>query len=271
MLTIETLDGIQYNIEEYGMRVIDFQIDAPSPRYVTETAEGRDGDIDLGGTYGPRNIRAKFKVKAVDTHDSQLLRNDIFQLFFSHKTFYLISKYEPGKRWKVKTAASFTPSRINHVMSEIEVNFVCNDTYAESIPTTLSLKEWDVDLWQWGMGIEWEDYNYIHNVNSFVIYNASNVVIDPRFMDLVITIKATASEYIELVNQTAGETYRYNGALTTSDTLKIDGIRSTKNNLSVFRQTNKKLITLNPGENQFIVNGTSVIESISFEFRFKYL
>ena len=270
MLTIETLDGIKYNIEEYGMRVIDFQIDAPSPRYVTETAEGRDGDIDLGGTYGPRSIRAKFKVKAVDTHDSQLLRNDIFQLFFSHKTFYLISKYEPGKRWKVKTAASFTPSRINHVMSEIEVNFVCNDTYAESIPTTLSLKEWDADLWQWGMGIEWEDYNYTHTDNNFVIYNAGNVTIDPRFMDLKITINAFAAEYLEIKNTTTGDVWRYNQAANIEDTLIIDGIRTTYNGLSVFRDTNKKLITLAPGENNFEISGSTYF-TMKFEFRFKYL
>lgn len=270
-IKIYKLNGDEINLDSYGLFGLSLIISAPSYSVVKESVDGRAGAINLGKTLQSRQLTVSFKVDANDYSDSLLLRDELFALFNGEEKFYISEAKQPGKRWLVESVSPWTPERYNARTSVVSLDLICDEGLAESVATTLTAKEWDVDMYQWGMGIDWEDYNYTHNVSNFVIYNASNVVIDPRFMDLVITIKATASGYIELINQTTGETYRYDGTLTTSDTLKIDGIRSTKNDLSVFRDTNKKLITLNPGENQFLVNGTSAIESISFEFRFKYL
>src|SRR5699024_1262774 len=139
--------------------------------------------------------------------------------------------------------------------------------------TTLNPYEWDVDLWQWGQGIPFGDVDYSYsNRSRFNIYNAGNITVDPRkvYMDLLITIQAVTNNYIEIQNKTTNETYRYDGKLTANDTLRVDGIRSTKNSLAVFRDTNKKLITLVPGDNEIEILGASKIENISFDFKFDY-
>ncbi|PFY60299.1 phage tail protein, partial [Bacillus toyonensis] len=48
-------------------------------------------------------------------------------------------------------------------------------------------------------------------------------------------------------------------------------VRSTKNSLSIVRDTNKKAISLKEGINDFEVTGAKGVFSISFDFRFQYL
>lgn len=270
-IKIYKLSGEEINLDSYGLFGLSLIVSAPSYSTVKESVDGRAGAIDLGKTLQPRQLTATFKVNANDYNDSLLLRDELFSLFNGEEKFYISEAKQPGKRWLVESTSPWVPERYNARTSIISLDLICDEGLAESVATTLTARTWDIDAWQWGIGIDWNEYSYTHNTNNFVIYNAGNIRIDPRFMDLIITIKATASNYVELVNQTTGETYRYNGPMIYSDTLKIDGIRSTKNDLSVFRQTNKQLITLKPGENTIKVNGTATITSITFEFRFKYL
>src|SRR5699024_11165410 len=108
--------------------------------------------------------------------------------------------------------------------------------------------------------------------SRFNIYNAGDITVDPRkvYQELLITIQALADNYIEIKNKTTDETYRYNGKMAANDTLRIDGIRSTKNNLSVFRNTNKRLISLRPGVNEIEILGANKVNNVSFDFRFYY-
>ncbi|PFY57870.1 phage tail protein, partial [Bacillus toyonensis] len=48
-------------------------------------------------------------------------------------------------------------------------------------------------------------------------------------------------------------------------------VRSTKNSLSIVRDTNKKVISLQTGINEFEIIGATGAFSISFDFRFQYL
>lgn len=264
------LDGTEINMSQYGLLGLSLAIESPSYTVTKESAEGRSGQISLGKTLNPRKLVATFKVDANDYSDSLLLRNELFVLFNNLGKFYISESKQPGKRWLVESVEAWTAERYNARTSVLSLPLVCDEGLSESITTTLNTSQWDADLLQWGMGWTWDDYKYTHTSQNFIIYNAGNITIDPRFMDLKITIKAVGAQYIQLANLTTNETYRCNTALTTNDTLVIDGIRTTKNSLSTTRNTNFKLFSLAPGENSFQVTGAT-IQNITFDFRFKYL
>ncbi|MEN2765685.1 phage tail family protein [Ornithinibacillus xuwenensis] len=262
------INGVKINLSKYGL--IGRRLIVPSPSYTTteESVEGRPGSIVLGKQLNPRPLTAIFIVEASDYADVLLLRDELFNLF--RDKFYVGEVDQPGKRWLVECEAQWELDRININTSSIEVPLTARKGLSESVETSLTPFEWDANMWQWGMGIPYDDYSYEHTTNKFKIYNAGTEIVDPRYMELKITIKGSATEYVELINLTTGETYRYNGVLQAGDTLVIDKLRSTKNSLSVFRDTNKKLITLAPGPNDFEIIGASV-ERISFDFRFYYV
>ncbi|PEP89093.1 hypothetical protein CN585_28780 [Bacillus toyonensis] len=115
-----------------------------------------------------------------------------------------------------------------------------------------------------------EGRKYLHNTTSFLIYNAGDTQVDPRHMPLRITFTG-ASENLKIKNKTTKEEWIYTGTTTDTDIIVIDQVRSTKNSLSIVRDTNKELITLNSGFNDFEITGATGAFSISFDFRFYYL
>jgi len=169
----------------------------------------------------------------------------------------------------VKVANQYTIPP-NPPMQSYTVDFLPFNDCAESVATTQTLKEWDVDKWAWDGTIDWdEDLQYSFAANNFVVKNLGNVVIDPREHELEIVLKGVFSNNVKITNHTTGEVYQYNRALSSTDELKIKGIRTLRNGVSDFKNTNKKLLTLATGNNSISVEGGTV-NSIAFNFRFLY-
>jgi len=267
MTLIERKDETIYDLDTYGIRTKDIIVHSPEPRNVTEEVEGQDGLIDLGTTLDARKITGIFKMTAEDSIDFALLRNEIFKIFDSRESFYLIDKREQGKRWEVKCVNMFQIPR-KYIYGEFSIDFICFKGFAESIGTTLEPITFDSELWEIGQGLSLDETMYTHTTNIFQIYNAADgVVIDPRKLPLMITFKGPSSK-LQIINHTTGDTWSCEGTTLSDDTIKLDGIRSTKNNLSIFRETNHGIITLAAGMNDFELIGTSGSFTISFDFRF---
>ncbi|MEY9980067.1 phage tail domain-containing protein [Lysinibacillus sp. RC79] len=263
-------ERIKYDTE--SIVALHSNIATPSYDYVTaEVENGRR--VVLDRILQPRSIDTKFLLKAYDFHDTYLLRDEFYQLLSSYEELYFHESALPHKRWKVLLNSEAMGEK-GYSHASYDLRLLSVDGIAETLGTSLDLqnrKEWDINLWSWGMGLEWDkEYRYEHSSNNFVIDNIGNLAIDPREHELEITIKATASNYLEIKNTTTGDIYRYNGSLTTNDVLVLKGIQSLKNGVSVFKNTNKKLLTLGIGSNQFTVTG-GTIASISFDFRFLYM
>jgi hypothetical protein len=97
------------------------------------------------------------------------------------------------------------------------------------------------------------------------------VAVDPRSCYLKISFKGQ-SNGLTITNITTGDTWRYNGSTGPNDVVVLDGVRSTKNGISIFGHTNRKLITLAPKvKNRFSVMGAEGNFEISFDFRFIYI
>lgn len=271
MLTVERKNGEKYKLDKrLGIRVIDFIVESPAPRTITSDVGGMDGYRDLGTTYDGRTLRARLKVVAPEIYEFALIRNELFRIFDSREEFYLISEEEPRKRWRVKYDSPYTLSRKNLLNAEIDITFRSPSAYSESIGSLLDPFTFDVELWQFGMNIPLEDFSYSHNTRSFSIWNLGDKVINPRHDMLQIFYKG-ASNNLKITNTTTGDTWQYYGTTQARDTIMLDGVFSRLNGVSIFGKTNRKLISLAPGENKFILAGTNRPFEISFDFRFLYL
>lgn len=264
---IEKLDGTKIDFNTIGLQPLTFTIDSLSPRHVSEIVEGRDGDYDLGTTFEGRTMRVKFAIKGVDYIDYLLSRDEVFKLFETRIPFYLIDSKQPKKRWKVKVGAKFTPEKVLRRWGTIEVEFISSSPYAESYGTTLDPFTFTAEKWQVGQGVISEDLIYAHNKTTFRIYNGSDIDIDPREIPLLIKYRGPSAN-LRIKNATTGDEWSYTGTSGVNDTITLDGVRSLKNNLTIFGQTNRKLIKLKKGWNDFTLTGASGSFLISFDFRF---
>jgi hypothetical protein len=264
-------DGTEVNLSDYGLRCLSFNVESLVMEQEQERMPGRPGSLLIDGDLLSRNITARFLSEAADNLDYKLLQNALYRLFDPRKEITIIDNREPGKRWFIRTQGAYTPERLNHVNSTFELNLLSARPFAESLGSTLDPKTFDAEVWAVGneLTIDETDYKYANN-NTFSIYNAGDEVIDPRFMPLLITYKGTSTN-LKIKNITTGEEWAHTGASNIGDTITLDGIRSFKNGLSVYRNTNRKLITLKPGWNDFQLTGALLPYEITFQFRFYYI
>lgn len=269
-MIIETLDGKVLDIANYSLKRLFHYIPSITIGHSTESVDGRDGLLYLETSFETRIITVEFLYESYDIFDYYLLRDEINALFTRKESFYITFKNEPYKRYLVRLNQSFDIAP-NQYMNSFNVEFVCVNIFAESTSKTTALKDWDSNSKAWNGQITWDDdLKYSFNTTAFTVKNLGNVDIDPRQSELAITLKGLFSSSVTIINQTTGDTYVYNGTMGANDTLVLKGIQSFKNGTSVFKNTNKKLIKLRAGDNNFVIQGGSVT-SIDFGFRYLYL
>lgn len=279
-LTIERLNGSKQTNHDIDFVVDDIQVSLPTMSHTTESIDGRHGNIDLGSTLEPREITVRGYFQSYDKDSFGMYRDRLSKLFVSTEAFYLIDSRQPWKRWLVKQNGSWDANRVPfHNVGEVEVSFVTMGLpYATSAATSLQPRTWQDNGWFWGSGISWSDEDFVFDTNTIFLNNYGDVTVNPRFMDLTIVFHGK-SDGLSIANLTTGDRWDYNGTTDADDVIRIDGIRSTKNGISIVRDTNKGLITLAPGVNELFVAGTiadastnfEFIFDVSFDFRFAYL
>ncbi|WP_445479178.1 distal tail protein Dit [Lysinibacillus irui] len=270
-MIIQLLDGTTKDIQDYNLKRLFHRIPSLDVSHVTESVEGR-GDLVVGTQYKQRVITVTLLYIVPDICGYDLLRDELNALFARDESFYIIFKREQWKRYKVRLAQQLEMEPNQH-MNSFDISFRMDDLFAESVGTSLDLQnrgEWDADLWGFGSGIDYDtQYNYSFNSNYFVVKNIGNQKIDPKQSTLEITLKGNFNNFVQITNFTTEEVYRFNNPLSSTDTLKLSGIRTLKNSLSAFKHTNHKLLTLAPGDNLITVEGGTV-DSVVFDFRFLY-
>ncbi|PGB01867.1 phage tail family protein [Bacillus toyonensis] len=266
---IEKMNGERYKLsKETGYILLKFRLESIKVNKLTERISGGPL-IRLGTEIDGRFIHTDVLFTAYDFPDHVLKRNEFFKILDSREDFYVIYSEEPGKRWLV-SAEGFTPEPLSRTLGRCELVLYSTSPYSESIGTTLDPFTFDSALWQIGQGILADDIKYTHSTTTFSIYNAGDVPLNPRRMPLLITFKG-ASTNLKIKNKTTGDEWSYTGNTSANDIIRLDQVRFTKNSLSLVRDTNKKLITLNSGFNDFEITGATGAFSISFDFRFYYL
>jgi hypothetical protein len=249
--------------------VSSFRISSPDPEHITSTVEGKNGSNYHGTTLKDRKITSTISVEAWDYIDFDLARDEIFSIFNPLKKFYIIRDLQPAKRMLVSVNNSFEIDYDTLEDGEFSVEFVIHSVFLESVGTTLDEMSFEKEKWQFGQGLIVDETKYIHSSNSFRIFNAGNIDVDPREFPLEITFKGNSNN-LKIINKTTGDTLEYSGTTTNNDLFVIDRIRVFKNGLTVLGDTNRNLISLATGWNDFTIEGTTGSFEISFNFRFYY-
>jgi hypothetical protein len=259
---LEHLDGRRYSFKECGIGVRDFVVSSPYYSTQYESLEGMDGQLDLGTTLGYRQIKMKlyFVTDSVENYANK--RDEVFSVLDSRQPFYVTESRNPHKRWKVKIDGIFEPDQ-NRIFGFFDVALVSASPYAQSLGTTLNPTEYFQVKTN-------ESVQYIFSTNKFQVWNDGDALINPRNMALKIEFQGASNNLI-IRNITNGSEWKYTGSSTGGDTITLDGVRSLKNGVSIFGNTNRKLLTLNKGWNDFEIIGTSGSYTISFEFPFYYI
>lgn len=270
-LIIERLNGRRYDLLEMGVLTLKFQPSSPSPRHVREEIDGMDGYLDVETTYEGRSLRGDFMLIADDSYDRK--RDEVFRLFDSREAFFVTKMSAPNKRWLVKADSAYTPEQMA-VLGNFSIEFSSASAYAMSPGTTLNMPVvGDGYYYSIGEGkIDEGDplIQYIFDQPSFSVFNDSDVINDPaQRMEQRIILKGQLSNPI-IRNITTGDEWSWTGTATADDEIVLDGIRSLRNSQSIFGQTNKNVIRLAPGWNDFEIVGASAF-TVSFDFRFYYL
>ena len=270
-LIIERMDGKRYKLsKETGYIVLKFRPESIKVNRQRESMSGRP-PVSIGTEIEGRSIHTEILFTAYDFFDHVLKRNEFFQILDSREEFYVTSSEEPGKRWLV-SAEAFTPEPVTMTLGRCEIVLYSESPYAESIGTTMDPMTFDSNLWQIGQGLIAEEVKYSHNTTSFRIFNAGDVLIDPKYMPLKIKYKGKSNN-LTIKNNTTGDLWSYTGNTTTErDVITLDGVKAYRNVLgSIFKNTNWGLITLKPGWNDFVLAGATDGFKIEFDFRFHYL
>lgn len=264
---IVTKSGQIYDMsEDLNILVQSFIVSSPNPEIIHEKLDGQHGVVRIDKTWGQRKIMAKCSAFSVDPHDISLLRSEVFKALMSIEEFFIVSDADPGKQWLVEVGSEWSPEKLG-IYSEFTLNFVSHSSFAQSVGTTLSPFTFDAEIWQIGQGIVGEDLIYSHSTSEFSIYNGSDIEIDPRQLPLKIEFKGPSQD-LKITNTTTSDTWAFTGQTIAEDTIVLDGIRTLKNGASAFGNTNKKLITLAAGWNDFTITGATDPFTISFDFRF---
>jgi hypothetical protein len=273
-LTIERLDGRKYSLKEHGIGVRDFV--PASPYYDTEyeTLEGQDGVIDTGTKLGFRKISTELYFVAESMDKYAYKRDEVFRLFDSREPFYISESRCPYKKWLVKVDGMFEPDQAR-IFGFFELSFTSASPYAVSIGTTLNVAEESQYFGVGGISVIDEGdpvIQYEFTSALFSLFNDGELLNPERpFVEQKITLKGNLINPT-IKNLTTGDVWSWTGTATTNDSIVLEGIRSYKNEEtnSIFRGTNKKLIRIAPGWNEFQVTGATDF-TISFDLRFLYV
>lgn len=255
-------------IKSDGLKGLRLKIPAPSFEVEKVILEGRSGEVVLDRQLKPRQIEAEFYMLATNYADSLLLRDEVYNLV-AQGDFYIAESKLPHKLWRVYVEEGFEPERLALYMQTFTLPLVAPSGAAESRAGTLTPLTFEEDAWQFGQGLITEEPKYIHNVPTFKVYNAGAIEINPRFMPLVIKFIGVSSN-LTITNKTTGDAWRYDGTTNADDVIKIDGVRSTKNETGIFSTTNKKLVSIAPGWNDFEITGATGPLEASFDFKYYY-
>lgn len=241
-------EGGLINLDAFGL--LGLRLDVPSPSYdtETETIEGMDGEIVIARKLNPRELTAVFWSKSSDYQESLKNRNKIYAYLGSGQEYYVGESNVAGLRWLVRVG-EWNPQRINSKIQEIEIPLISKSGKSESNNVV----------------------ERIFNTPSFRYKNEGDTRIDMRAQTETEIVFKGASNNLEITNITTGDVWKYNGSATANDVIVLKGVRSTKNDNSIFGQTNMRLISFAPGWNDLEVKGETGPFELTIRTRFYFL
>ena len=247
-----------------GLMPLDIFVGSIAKERATETIEGRSGIVDYGTNYVDRSVELSMWINSSDTTDYRLLRNELYALFDTGNAFYIEETRVPSRVLKVAVDESFIPDRLTIRNASVDVTCRTLDSvFWETKYTTLELHDsgYSATAEKYGLvdNIDDEKVKYRFTSNNFTVYNAGNVTVEPESMRLHIFVASTTGDSITIKNNTTGESFTLNRKMNARH-IQVNGMIVTDGTTQVFRDTNKRFISLAPGDNNITVTGATFNE-----------
>lgn len=259
-----------------GVRPLDLLVSSIEKERKEQQIEGIPGVIDYGYNLKGREIKMNFMTEHYhDTFDHRLQRDEIYNLFDSYPYLYVSDNTVPSRVLKITVDGSFTPERYGYWYSTFEI-----DARITGLPFWRT--KWTTqDLETNGYTSLIEKFGTADNINldmtqytfestEFSVWNGGNVTVDPRYMDLKIRLYRLKTDgNFTMTNHTTGEIFKYL-APRTGNTVDLNGVEAFVGmQANRLRETNRKYISLVPGENKISISGGELI-NVQFDFPFYF-
>ena len=238
-----------------------------------DTVDGRPGVVDYGFNYTDRPVALFLRIKATDAADFRLLRNEVFATFDVGSAFYVAEADVPSRVLKVVVDESYIPDRLTEEYADFDINCRTLDSvFWESIYTTKELHDsgYSATAEKYGLvdNIDDEKVKYRFTENTFTVYNAGNVTVEPEsmYLELLFYYCTIPDGKMTVKNLTTGDVLEINSVENRMH-IKQSGMKLTIGAVQRFRDTNRRFISLAPGDNQFEITGATFDEA---RFDFKY-
>ncbi|MFU1791455.1 phage tail domain-containing protein [Mammaliicoccus sciuri] len=253
------------------LEFISYEIPTVNPKNEKIEIKGTDGYMPSVINFDSFPLNLTFRYTGYDSIDVNLYTQSIRSIFNRRNPYYIVHSKLPGLKYAVDTAQiSFERETIRHY--KINVEFNCYKGFSESVNTTddefLFESNWMFDN---GIPLDFTP-KYQHETNQFTIWNGSTDTIDPRNLhhQLQILLNINATNGFELVNYTTGDVFKYNKSISPNIDFVLSGIHAYRNQNKVGIDTNRGVITLAPGKNEFKIKGDVTSQKVLFKFPFIY-
>lgn len=268
----ENLNKIDYPV---GITPLDFLVSSIERERYEESVLGIPGSIDYGFDFKEREITLNFQMEHYhDTYDFRLLRNALYNIFSSNNHLYVLDNLLPTRLIKFQVDGQFRPERYGYWYSTVEITGKTTGLpFWRTKYTTQDIQKdgYNATVQKYGLadGIHIDYLTYTPTSNEFSIWNGGNVTIDPRHFDLTIRLLyATSKGDVTIENVTTGEKFIFKRQFVNTH-LNLFGAQVLLGNTNWLRESNRKFISLVPGENKIKVSNVEH-QGVSFDFPFYF-
>lgn len=259
-----------------GVKPLDFLVSSISKDRITSSIEGVPGTVDYGFNYKEREVTLSFWLRHYHgEHDNKLMKSELYSMLDSEPYFYVSDDKLPTRVLKMTIDEGYMPERIMFSpFSKLEVKAnVSGLPFWRTKYTTQDLQRdgYNATVEKFGMadGIHIDYLNYTPTTNEFSIWNGGNVTVDPRNMFLNIKLQyATSNGEVTIENLTTGDKFIFRRQFTNTH-LNLFGAKVMLGSTNWLRESNRKFISLVPGENKFKISNVTH-QGISFDFPFYF-
>lgn len=249
-----------------------------SPQWTNnyQDVAGRDGSPFASQTYAKRTFNERFLLSFANWEDYQLAKHEIYKTFASREQIRVRTDANPAKVYfGYVNPFDIAPTEPGSTFANFTIPFDVPSGYRYSLYRSDSPYTFQQDGWQFGMNMpsDIDDVGYHFTTNSFNVYNASDIAVDPYYQrhDLQMTIKFSGSS-LKIHNATTDTTWTYNEGSDGNHTIVWDGrlLTTYLDNQQVNGKTDFGYIKLAKAWNEIECTGASALD-ITFSFPFIYL
>lgn len=269
----ENLNKLQFPV---GVKPLDFLVSSITKERISENVNGIPGSINYGFDYKEREITLSFWLKySHNVYDHKLMRSELYEMLDTGEYLYIADDRLPSRILKVAIDDSYLPELVNGSrFSNLELKWtVIGLPFWRTIYTTQDIEKngYSAIVEKFGMadGVHLDYLTYTPKTNTFSVWNGGNVTIDPRHFDLSIRLLyATAKGDVTIENLTTGEKFIFYRQFENTH-LNIFGSQVLLGNTNWLRESNRKFISLVPGENKIKVSNVEH-QGVSFDFPYYF-